>query len=181
MERKRILRYIKETLDYGLFFPRKKCDEPVLAYVDPDWANDSDRKSFTGYLIQVYGAMVTWVTRKQATIALSSTESEYVALATAATDIIWFKKLLPDLGINCDEPVTVFEDNQSCIHLLRRWEHRRLKHIDVKYNFVKELCNNRQLDVVYVSTEDQTADILTKGLTGERFVKLRSCIGVCII
>lgn len=113
---KQILRYIKGTLDYGLFFPRKKCDEPLLAYVDADWANDSNRKSITGYLIQVYGATVTWVTRKQATIALSSMESEYVALATAATNIIWFKKLLSDLGINCDEPVTAFD--QSCIHLL---------------------------------------------------------------
>jgi len=142
---KRILRYIKGTLDFGLCFQKKKTFEPLLAYANADWANDSDRRSTTGYLVQIYDATVTWVTRKQFTIALSSTESEYVALATAASDVIWFKKLLCDLRINCEKPITVFEDNQSCIHLLSKWEHRRLKHIDVKYNFVKELCNSKEV------------------------------------
>jgi len=91
------------------------------------------------------------------------------------------KKLMYDFGINTKESITVFEDNQSCIHLLNKWKHSRLKHIDAKYNFVRELCANGQLQVVYIPTENQVADILTKGLSGECFVKLRSLLGVCMI
>lgn len=144
-------------------FSKKACKKPLKVYVDADWANNKDQKSVTGYLIQVYGSTVAWTSKKQATIALSSTESEYVALATVAAEILWFKKLMYDFGINTKGSITVFEDNQSCIHLLKKWERSRLKHIDVKYNFVRELCTDGQLKVMYVPTEDsQVADILNK-------------------
>lgn len=152
---------------------------PVRAYADADWTSDKDRKSTTGYLLQVYGATVCWVTKKQPTIALSSTEAEYVALAGAAAEVLWLKGLLGDFGINCDDPIVTYEDNQSCIHLLSKWEHRRLKHIDVKYNFIRDLYYDKVLDVVYIPTTSQIVDILTKGLTGKQFVKLRSFTGIC--
>jgi len=88
---KRILRYIKRTLDYELYRPKKACNKPLQAYVDADWANNKELKSVTGYLIQVYRNTMTWTTKKQATIALSSTESEYIALATVAAEILWWK------------------------------------------------------------------------------------------
>lgn len=139
---KRILRYIQDTIDISLFYKKGKS-EALVGYADSDWAGATDRKSTTGYILEVFGAAVCWVTKKQSTVALSSTEAEYVALASAAQEIIWLKNMLNDFGVDCSAPITIFEDNQSCIHLLSKWEHRRLKHIDVKYNFVRDLFNER--------------------------------------
>lgn len=152
---KRILRYIKGTLDYGLFYERSSKKEVLVSYADANWATDRDRKSTSGYIIEVYGAVVHWTTRKQTSVALSSTEAEYVALATAATELIWLKELLDDMGVKIEIPVVMFEDNQSVIYLLDKWEHKRLKHVDVKYNFVRDLCMNGIVDVKYVPTDNQ--------------------------
>ncbi|XP_046145885.1 secreted RxLR effector protein 161-like [Osmia bicornis bicornis] len=96
---KRILRYIKGTLDYGLIFRRgTNPGIPLQVYVDANWATDDDRKSTTGFLLQVFGSTVSWSTRKQTGITLSSTEAEYVALATALMDAIWLKGLLEDFN-----------------------------------------------------------------------------------
>jgi hypothetical protein len=83
-------------------------------------------------LSRVYGATVSWVTKKQSTVALSSTEAGYVAFASAAAELIWMKLLLQEMGVVFSGPVTTNEDNQSCIHLLDKWEHLCLKHVDVK-------------------------------------------------
>ena len=142
-------------------------------------ATDSDRKSPSGFLLQVFGSTVSWSTKKQTGITLSSTEAEYVALATALTEAIWLKELLEDFSVKNDYPIEVYEDNQSVIHLLNRWKHRRLKHVDVRYNFVRNMYQNKEINVQNVNTKEQTADLLTKGLVGEQFVKLRSYVGVC--
>ncbi|GAB1869619.1 Gag-pol polyprotein [Camponotus japonicus] len=177
---KRILRYIRGTLNYGLFYRRSGSgnDAALMGYADADWAGDADRKSTSGFLFRVYNATVLWATRKQTTVALSSTEAEYVALASAATELVWLQNLLRDFGVMFDGPTVIFEDNQSCIHLLDKWKHRRLKHIDVKYNFIRELFANKVIDVKYVPSKEQVADIFTKGLTGELFIKLRESLGI---
>lgn len=141
-----------------------------VGYADSNWAGDKDRKSTTGYLFEVYNATILWTTRKQSTVALSSTEAEYVALASALTEVIWLRNLLQELGIDTKKPTIVYEDNQSCIHLLTKWKHRRLKHIDVKYHFVRVLVNDRIIDVKYISSKEQKADMLTKGLSADQFV-----------
>lgn len=103
---KRVLRYIKGTLDYGLFLKRDTNPEvPLQVYVDANWATDSDRKSTTCFLLQVFGSTVSWSTRKQTGITLSSTEAEYVALATALTEAIWLKGLLEDFNVNGTDPI----------------------------------------------------------------------------
>jgi len=99
-------------------------------------------------------------------------------LSSAAADLIWLKNLLNDLLITCETPVTLYEDNQSCIHLLNKWEHRRLKHLDVKYHFVRDLVQQKIIEVKYVPSTSQKADILTKGLSKNLFEKFRSKIGV---
>jgi len=174
---KRILRYIKGTTNFGLFF-RKNGKVPLIGFADSDWAGDSDRKSTSGFLFEVHGATVSWTTRKQPTVALSSTEAEYVALASAVTELIWLKGLMCDLDIQIEEPIIIYEDNQSCIHLLDKWEHRRLKHVDVKYNFVRDMYQKGIIDVKYIPSREQKADILTKGLTFELFAKNRSVLGI---
>lgn len=177
---KRILRYIKGTLNYGLFYQRfgNGGGMTLPGYADADWAGDVDRKSTSGFLFRVYDATVLWTTRKQTTVALSSTEAEYVALASAATELVWLKNLLSDFHVKFEGPIVIFEDNQSCISLLSKWEHRRLKHVDVKYNFIRELFTSGVIDVKYVPSKEQVADIFTKSLTGEHFIKLRNSLGV---
>lgn len=118
---------------------RRKHEDVIVGYTDSDWANETDRKSFSGCLFEIYGDVISWTTRKQSTVALSSTETEYVALANACTELLWLNKLLNELGKPSMLPITIFEDNQTCISLLDKWEHKRLKHMDVKYNFLKGL------------------------------------------
>lgn len=104
--------------------------------------------------------------------------------------MIWLKGFLEDFNVNSAHSIAVYEDNQSVIHLLNRWEHRRLKHIDikhkhkhvdVKYNFVRDMYQNKEINMQYVNTKEQIADIFTKSLIGDQFVKLQSYIGLCKI
>lgn len=174
---KRVLRYIKGTLDMGLLFEQGK-QSILTCYSDADWGSGEDRKSTTGYVIKVYGNSVSWATKRQTCVSLSSTEAEYVALATATTELLWVKNLLADMKLEIHDPIEVYEDNQSCIHLLKGWEHRRLKHIDIKYNFIRNLYAEKKIDVRYIETAEQTADILTKGLPKEKFSKHRAQLGM---
>jgi hypothetical protein len=111
---KRVLRYVQGTIDLGLCY-NKGYDVALTGYADSDWAGDTDRRSTTGYLFEVYGATVSWVTKKQSTVSLSSTEAEYVALATAAAELIWMKRLLQEMGVIFSGPVIMNEDNQSFV------------------------------------------------------------------
>lgn len=160
-----------------MFF-RKVEANLVCCFVDADFASGTDRKSTSGFLIQVHGNTVLWATRRQNAVALSSTEAEYIALATAAAELVWLRGLLQDLGLTWSGPLKMFEDNQSCIKLLHRPEHKRLKHVDVKFNFVRDLAEKKVIDVQYINTKEQVADILTKALPKDQHVKLRMKLGV---
>lgn len=121
---KRMLRYIKGTLDVGLvsrLVYKLDEDAPLLEiYSDADWANDLvDRRSVTGGVFKMYGCTVGWVTRKQQTVALSSTEAELSALCTATCHAMWMVRVLQDLGRSLDGPIPVYEDNQSTIKIPR--------------------------------------------------------------
>jgi hypothetical protein len=91
---------------------------------------------------------------------------------------MWLQGLLKDMGVKVLKPVTLYEDNQACIFLLEKWEHKRLKHVDIKYHFIKELVEEKQIKAIYIPTEIQKADILTKGIPGTRFIKLRGLLGL---
>ena len=176
---KHILRYLAGTVNYGLLYIR---DSPIecCGYSDADWAGDlDDRKSTSGYVFQVGGACVSWKCRKQACVALSTAESEYMALSSAAQEAIWMRQLLSELKGESLKPATIFEDNQSAICLSKNPQfHGRSKHIGIKYHFIRDQVNDGVVDVKYCKTEDMLADIMTKGLYGERFKRLRRMIGV---
>lgn len=176
---KRILRYIKGTLDISLEFRGGDQVKPLIVYSDADWGNDiNDRRSITGCILQVFGSTVMWLTRKQQTVALSSTEAEFIALCTAACEGIWLRRVLADLGVIVEGPVTYFEDNQSCIKVVEEpKDSRRLKHVDIKFNFIRELVQEGYIKLSYIPTEKQLADVMTKGLSAGRFVRLRNDIG----
>lgn len=116
--------------------------------------------------------------QKQRVVALSTTEAEYIALATGTKDAIWLSRIISELGFKCDI-VPTYVDNQSAIRLAGNPEyHKKTKHIDVRYHFVREVYERGDIDIRYVETKLQLADILTKPLAKQQFNNLRSMIGV---
>lgn len=177
---KRVLRYVKGTLDYGLLYEAETEEKLLQVFSDADWANDLiDRRSVTGCVFKVSGCTVSWTTRKQHTVSLSSTEAELAALVTAACHTLWMKRLLLDLGHEPKGPITILEDNQSTIRIAEdARDHGRLKHVDTKYHFLRELIQQAVITVEFVCSSDQQADIMTKALPSASFKKLRSELGI---
>lgn len=176
---KGILRYLKGTSSLCLTFSRIECDI-LVSFCDADFAGDlEDRRSTTGYVFKVHGSPVSWCSRKQTTVALSTTEAEYVALSAAVSECLWIRGLLSEMGVILEESTTIFEDNQSTISLLREpRKHQRLKHIDIKYNFIRESIDNKEVNVTYIQSNQQLADIFTKPLPNSRFMELTSKLGL---
>lgn len=174
---KRILRYIQGTLDYQLCFS-SHSKVTLVGYADADFANNFDRKSVSGAIVELFGDAVIWCTRKQITVALSSTEAEFVSLATTTAEVLWAKQLVTEMGIVISSPIIMYEDNQSTIKCLDSWTTKRLKHIDVKYNFVKDLQQAGVIRVMYIQTGDQKADVMTKPLAHDIYEKHIKALGM---
>lgn len=172
---KRILRYLIGSKDVGLLYCRTGNFE---AYSDADFAGDKrDRKSTSGIVCKYANAAVIWQSKRQQSVALSTTEAEYVSAASAVKEIIWLKKLLTEYGNK--ENYVLYIDNMSAIKLIKNPEfHQRSKHIDVKYHFVRDLYKNGEINVKYIRTEEQIADVFTKALAKPRFLELRSKLGL---
>ena len=169
---KRIFRYLNGTKDYGLHYT-KGCRK-LAGYSDSDFAGDLDtRRSTTGYVFQMGQNTITWNSKRQQTVALSTTEAEYMALCHASKEAIWIQKLLLDLGIENTE-IILYEDNQGCLALANNpVNHTRTKHIDVQYHFVREKLENEAFKLEYCPTENMLADLLTKPIAKHQFQKLR--------
>ncbi|XP_062703498.1 uncharacterized protein LOC134285956 [Aedes albopictus] len=176
---KRVVRYLQGTKDFSLVYSRTKND-PLIGYADADWGSDvNDRRSTSGFCFKIFDNTVTWVTRKQSTVSLSSTEAEYVSLSQAACEAIWLRNLATEFGVDPDSPVVIFEDNQSCIQVAKEpRDQKRLKHIDIRYNFVRERIEEHEIEVQYIPTGKQVADLLTKGLPTDVFKKHRQALGL---
>ena len=179
---KRIFRYLKGTVNYGIVY-KKKNPSNFVGYSDSDWAGDkSDRKSTSGYCFQFCNGLISWRTSKQTCVALSTAEAEYVALSAAAQEAVWLKQLFIDLNINSNEPVKMYEDNQSAICLAENpKDHSKTKHIAIKYHYLRDLVANNEIEIEYCNTEKMLADMFTKALPAEKFVKLRNMIGMSCI
>lgn len=178
---KRILRYIKETRSFGLLFqPNDSYVNKLIGFSDADYAADLDmRRSATGYLFVLNNCTVSWSSKRQQTVSLSTTEAEFIAAAEATKEAMWLRKLLSDIGHLYDGPTLLNVDNQSAIKLTRNPEfHRRSKHIDVRYHFICEKLTENVIDTKYVNTENQYADVLTKALTLDKFCRFRNKINV---
>lgn len=169
---KRVLRYLKGTIDYKLRFNYNKKFE-LVCHVDADWANDLDRKSYSGILFTLGGNPIHWAATKQRCIALSTAEAEFVSMCEAAKDAIYFKELFLELGVNIDN-IKIFNDNQSALALSGSGYRfsNRTKHIGVRFYFVKNLIEQGVITVEYKPSELMLADVFTKSLS---FVKLLLC------
>lgn len=158
---KRVLRYIQGTKNLQLVYRRNV-------------SSDTDFKSTSGYVFKVFGNTVSWLSRKQSTVSLSSTEAEYIALAEAVCEAKWLRSLLNEMGIECTEPTTIYEDNQSCITIAEEpRKHQRMKHVNIKYNFIRDAIANKDISLKYIPSSDQIADIMTKSLGSNLFLKHR--------
>ena len=160
---KQILRYLKGTVYLGLSY--KKCaDGNLIGYSDADWAADvDDRRSTSGNVLLLAKGAVSWLSKKQATVALSTAEAEYVALSVATQEAIWLRRLLTDVGEFLEDPIVNNEDNQEAIAMAKNpVGHARTKHIDIRYRFVREAVQNGAIILKYVATGEMIADNLTK-------------------
>lgn len=165
---KRVLRYLKGTLNYCLFFEKSNLN--VSGFVDADWGScDVDRKSYTGFVFKIGKSVVSWESRKQKTVALSSTEAEYMALSDACKEALFIRNFFMEcLKLNC--VITLYNDNQSAQRLCENsMFHARTKHIDMRHHFIRDIVCKNLINIKYLNTEQMTADILTKALVKDKF------------
>ena len=176
---KRILRYLKGTLNHGLFL-RKTTQLHLHAFADADWAgNFDDRTSTSGYVIFLGSNPISWSSKKQKTVARSTTEAEYRAIATTAAELNWITNLLKELKVSFTHTPTIYCDNVGATYLcVNPVFHSRMKHIAIDFHFVRDQVVRHQLRVSHVHTADQLADSLTKPLARKLFLFHRSKIGI---
>uniref|UniRef100_A0A5S6QU80 Reverse transcriptase Ty1/copia-type domain-containing protein n=1 Tax=Trichuris muris TaxID=70415 RepID=A0A5S6QU80_TRIMR len=188
---KRIFRYLKGIQDMKLFFCpwMSSCEAhygktsdgfQLKAFCDSDWAGDvEDRRSTSGYVLTLYNGPVAWSTRVQTAVAQSTVESEYIAMSEVTKEVKWLRQLLSDLGRGQSNATSIYSDNQKAICLAKNPQfHRRTKHIDVRYHFVRAEQENNTICIHYTPSENQPADMLTKGLPSCRHEECRLMLGM---
>lgn len=179
---KRILRYLRGTVDFGIFYKRG-VKENLFGFCDSNYAGDvDDRKSTSGFVFIMSSGAISWSSKKQQIVTLSTTEAEFISAATCSCQVIWLRRLLEMLQCQQQGPTKVFCDNVSAIKISKNHVlHGRSKHIDVRYHFLRDLCNDGTVDLLFCKSEDQVVDIMTKPLKQAAFVKLRGLLGVCSV
>ena len=123
------------------------------------------------------GGAISWLSKKQPVVALSTSEAEYIALSCAAQEAVWLKLLLTSFGVSIDKPITIKEDNQGAI-ARDPVKHTRAKHIDIRFHFLRDIIKRGDIQLEYCVTEDMSADALTKPVTKNKFVKCRNEMGL---
>ena len=152
-----------------------------MAYTNSDYAGDADdRKNTSGYVFLLSGGPVSWASKKQPVVTLSTTEAKFVAAAFYACQCIWMRRMLEKIGHLQSKCTTIMCDNSSTIKLSKNLiMHGRSKHINVRFHFLRNLTKKEVVKLVHCGTNDQVADILTKPLKLKVFLKLREKLGVC--
>jgi histone deacetylase 1/2 len=176
---KHILRYLQATATYGLHITRDSL-LTLHGFTDADWAGSiDDQKSTGGYLVYLGSTPISWKSGKQRTVARSSTEAEYKALADGTAEILWIRSLLAELRISTSSMTTLWCDNLGATFLSANPVfHARTKHVEVDYHFVCDRVAKREIQVRFISSKDQLADVLTKPLPPVSFAYFRSKLRV---
>ncbi|GJZ79533.1 retrovirus-related pol polyprotein from transposon TNT 1-94, partial [Tanacetum coccineum] len=175
---KRIFRYLKGTVHRGLWYP-KDSSFALTAFADADHAGCQDTRRSTSGSIQLLGdRLVSWSSKRQKSAAISSTEAEYIALSGCCAQVLWMRSQLTDYGLGFNK-IPMYCDNKSAIALCcNNVQHSRSKHIDIRFHFIKEHVENGVIELYFVNTEYQLADIFTKALGRERIEFLINKLGM---
>jgi histone deacetylase 1/2 len=178
---KRILRYVKGTLQVGLQI-RRSPSSIISIFTDADWAGCvDDRRSTSGFAVFVGSNIISWSSKKQPTVSRSSTEAEYKALANGAAEALWVDSLLRELGVTQQRPPILWCDNLGATYLTANPVfHARMKHIEVDFHFVREQVAAGLLDVRFISTNDQLADVFTKPATRQMLDRFKNNLNLVI-
>lgn len=165
---KRIIRYLKGTIDYKLKFTNGGTE--IHGYGDSDWASDIDkRRSCTGYVFKLSNGAISWMSKRQPTVALSTTEAEYMAISAATQEAIWLNQLYAEINHGSVKPVKLFCDNRGAIEIAEIDVYRaRTKHIDIRHHFIREKINDNTIKIQYLPTNEMVADSLTKAVPKEK-------------
>ena len=161
---KRIFRYLVGTKGYAIQYGTSNASG---GYSDADWGSGHDRKSVGGFVFLLNGGAISWASKKQTSIALSTTEAEYMGMTQAAKEILWLRVLLDEIGAfkHIAPMATLYGDNQGAIALARNPEyHQRTKHIDIQYHFIRDLVSTEKIHLEFCPSTDMIADIMTKAL-----------------
>jgi hypothetical protein len=179
-EARRVLMYLKKTSNYGLFMDGNKGTVNYEVYTDASFAcRQKERKSTTGYCIKMAGACISWSSSKQGSIALSTTESEIIALSEGLKESEWFYHILKELGFVHKLPIQVWCDSHGAIATCTNpGNHKSTKHIETRYLFGRDLIEKGRIKVDYLHTSRMIADCLTKALTGQAYESLRNGMGI---
>ena len=173
---------LSKTIDYGLVFDSSNKDKSLIGYTDANWARDHDRRSTGGFVFMLFGTIITWSSKRQATVALSSCEAEYIAETEAAKEAIWLRRLLQHFNYSGPITVTIKGDNRGALALAKNPEfHARTKHIDIRYHFVRQKVEEGLIELEWTGTAANIADGMTKPLGRAVFDKFRSAIGMRVI
>ena len=176
---KRIMRYLNGTDDFDLYYKRSEKIE-LNAYTDADWrGNIDDKKSTSGGAFFLGKRLVTWTSKKQSCTSQSIAEVEYVVAAINCTNIVWIKHLLKGMKEEIIEPVILYCDNTSAINISKNSVmHAKTKHIAIKYHYVRELVEDKQVKMGYINSKEKIADIFAKPLPKDSFEYLRGKLEV---
>ena len=178
---KHVLKYLKGTINYDLKFCKSNEQLKLIGYCDSDWGSSEDRFSISGYGFQLKnnGPLISWKSKKQRVVALSTCEAEYMALTYCIQEAKFLRQLLFDMqGFN-KESVIVNIDNQGAISLAKNpVHHQRSKHIDIRYHFIRNEIQNGIVDLKYVKSEDNVSDIFTKPVSKSKLLKFENIRGI---
>ncbi|XP_019155017.1 PREDICTED: uncharacterized protein LOC109151872 [Ipomoea nil] len=179
---KRVLRYVKGTVNFGLRFKQSSSRE-IHVFSDSDWADcPEDRKSTSGFAVFLGSNLISWVCKKQRTVARFSTESEYKALVDVCGEVIWIMSLLHEIHVPGISVQKLWCNNLGATYIcVNPIFHACTKHVEINYHFVRDRVAVVEIQVNFISTKDQLADIFTKALSGPRFSFLRDNLQVTSI
>ncbi|PNX90667.1 gag-pol polyprotein, partial [Trifolium pratense] len=173
---KRILKYVNGTSDYGII-----NNSMLMGYCDADWAGCADdRKNTSGGCFYLGENLISWFSKKQNCVSLSTAEAEYIAAGSSCSQLLWMKQMLKEYNVEQDV-LTLDCDNLSAIYISKNpIQHSRTKHIDIRHHFIRDLVEENIVKFEHVATEEQVADIFTKALDANQFERLKGKLGICL-
>ena len=174
-----VIGYIKNTLDYGLTYSRDSDLSPS-AFVDADYGGCRDtRRSTSGYVFTMAGGAVTWSSKRQTTVALSTVEAEYVAMSRCAQQMVWMHSWLAEVRVKYSSPGLLKADNRGAIALMKNTkDHGKVKHIDIRHHYIRELLRSGVIAIEQVPSEDNLADLFTKPIPRDQHHRLLAALDI---